>query len=42
MNQNTVETPQDLPDYTFFLFINSGSGAGLGQRLVSQEVHLSL
>lgn len=26
------------PSCTFFLFINSGSGAGLGSKIVSQEV----
>lgn len=34
----TTEDVDDIPAYTFFLFVNSGSGGGLGQKLVSQEV----
>ena len=29
-------------EHSFFLFINSGSGGGIGTKLVNQEVHIHI
>lgn len=42
MKEDINEMTEDTPEFSFFMFINSGSGAGLGQRLVTQEVCVML